>query len=207
MPGRFRPLAQQYGDGPVLAIYDRQIELAIAVEISRRKGGGVFACGVIKRRLKATVTVSQQYAHGACAADELRQRHADQLVGTVAVGDGQIQVAVVIEVSGNHCGGRRARWVGHLRVKATRDISQQHRYRVVALVYGDDVDDAVAIEVAGSGCKRAGPDGQVRPAKNVGLAVTLYRRKQKADDKYYSPMIAQGQNPLPHPDARCLISR
>ena len=117
-------LTEQHRNAAVLGIDDRQIEFAVAVKVTRRKRGRILTCGVVDMRLEAPIPVTQQYAHGAGVADEVRERHADLLVGTVRVSDRQVQDAIVVEVRSDHGRGRWSRRITGRRIESAPCVPQ-----------------------------------------------------------------------------------
>ncbi len=93
------------------------------------------------------------------------------------------------------CGCRSCR-ITHRRVESAVHLPQNDRYCVVALVCGNKVEDAIAIEVAGSNRKRTRTNGYIHSAEDVVLAVTRGDRKQKRNDQCNKPTVANGNYPF-----------
>src|SRR5439155_2065428 len=80
-------IAQQHAH--VTGVGDRQVELAVFVEVADREGLRVGAAGG-QGRLKRAVCVAQEYVHGAAVVD-----------------DGEVQPSVAVEVGRQHSFGRQ----------------------------------------------------------------------------------------------------
>ena len=76
-------IAQKYAKVAALAIYDRQVQLAIAIQVANCNKDGNWSDGVVRRRLKGAVPVPQQNTDRVAALVRYRQ----------------VQLAVAIEVS------------------------------------------------------------------------------------------------------------
>jgi hypothetical protein len=81
-------LPKQYGDGSIFSVGGCQIEIAIAIEITRHQRRRFLARSIVQMRLEGTVTVTQQDADRAWAASQRRHSVHVGYVDTVRVGDG-----------------------------------------------------------------------------------------------------------------------
>jgi hypothetical protein len=98
------------------------------------------------------------------------------LDGAVAVANGEIEIAVAIEVCDGQSGRRRTNWIKDGWIESTIRLSQRDRDRVVALGHRNQIEDAVAVEISRSHRKWARPDRKVKSAEDVGLSLGCYGR-------------------------------